>query len=471
LAPQFTSAPSGGTTPQAAAIATGPDLAVRGDDLGVNLNAAFLAATGFRGEVGQVQAVADGDRPVFVVGVGAGQCSRDDMRRAGAALGKAASRVGSLVTSVHHAGDGDGSAQALVEGLGLASYSFRPAPDDRRSTLAEVTLVGASGDEVRRGQVAVEATVRARDWVNRPAGDLTPAVFAGEVADLAEAAGLEVEVWDDGRIAEEGMGLLAGVAAGSAQPARLVRVTYRPEGARHHLALVGKGITFDSGGLALKPLSSMQNMKTDMGGAAAVLGAVLGLPELAPAVRVDAWAALAENMPGGRATKPGDVHTGRDGTTVEVVNPDAEGRLALADAIVTARQSHPDAVIDIATLTGGQRVALGQQLAAVLGTDEVVQRLVDAAAAAGEPAWRLPLWAGYRSQLESDVADLRNVTGDPAASTIMAALFLQHFAGDTAWGHLDIAAPSRAERPEGWLSRGATGWGARTLIELVCAWA
>ncbi len=451
------------------AVAAGPDLAVRGDDLGVSLPRDFLAAIGFRGDVGQVGAVADGDRPVFVVGVGGGECSRNDMRRAGAALGKSASRVGSLVTSVHQAYGGDGGgAQALVEGIGLASYSFRPVPDDRRSTLAEVSLVDASPEAVKRGRVAIEATVRARDWVNRPAGDLTPAVFAAEVADLAESEGLEVEIWDDGRIVEEGMGLLAGVAAGSAQAARLLRVTYRPEGARHHLALVGKGITFDSGGLAIKPLSSMQNMKTDMGGAAAVLAAALGLPELAPPVRVDAWAALAENMPGGRATKPGDVHTARDGTTVEIVNPDAEGRLVMADAIVTARRSHPDAVIDIATLTGGQRVALGQELAAVLGSDEVVERLSAAGAAAGEPVWRLPLWDGYRSQLDSDVADLRNVTGDPAASTIMAALFLHHFAGDTPWGHLDIAAPSRAERPQGWLSKGATGWGARTLLELVC---
>jgi leucyl aminopeptidase len=474
LVPEF-SASDSATAPEpgaALAVAAGPDLQVRGPDLGVSLNPSFLAAAGFAGDVGQVQAVPGGDRTVFVVGVGTAGCGRDDLRRAGAALGRAAARVESLVTTLHLAGDGrEGAAQAVVEGIGLAGYSFRPPPENRAVRLRRVQLVDAPAGEVDRGRVTVAATVRARDWVNRPAGDLTPATFAGEVSDLAAAAGLEVEVWDDERIAGEGLGLLAGVAAGSAEAARLVRVTYDPPGgASGHLALVGKGITFDSGGLAIKPLSSMQRMKSDMGGAAAVLAATLALPDLAPNVRVDGWAALAENMPGGRATKPGDVHTARDGTTVEVVNPDAEGRLVMADTILTARRRDPDAVVDVATLTGGQRVALGRQVAAVLGTDHVVERLEAAGAAAGEPVWRLPLWPGYRSLLDSDVADLRNVAPDGEASTIMASLFLQRFAGDTPWGHLDIAAPSGSDKQEGWLSRGATGWGARTLIELACLW-
>ena len=261
------------------------------------------------------------------------------------------------------------------------------------------------------------------------------------------------------------------MAAGSVEPPRLLRLTYSPVRPKAHVALVGKGITFDSGGLSLKPAGSMETMKSDMGGAAAVLAAVLALPELAPPVHVDAWAAIAENMPSGQATRPGDVLVARNGTTVEVVNTDAEGRLVLADALLVAADSDPDAIIDVATLTGGQRVALGTQVAGVLGTDDVVARVVAAGVAAGEPAWRLPLWAGYRSRLDSDVADMRNVSTDNAASTIIAALFLQHFVGDRGWAHLDIAAPSRADRDEGWLTKGATGWGARTLIELVTAWA
>ncbi len=215
----------------------------------------------------------------------------------------------------------------------------------------------------------------------------------------------------------------------------------------------------------------METMKGDMGGAAAVVAAVTALPELAPPVRVDGWAAIAENMPGGHATRPGDVVTARDGTAVEVVNTDAEGRLVLADALLVAGERRPDAIVDIATLTGGQVIALGPGVAAVLGTDELVERVLMAGAAAGEPAWRLPLWAPYKERLESEVADMRNVSRDRAASTIMAALFLQHFAKDIPWAHLDMAGPSHSDRDDGWLSRGNTGWGARTLLQLATSWA
>jgi leucyl aminopeptidase len=316
-----------------------------------------------------------------------------------------------------------------------------------------------------------EATLLARRWADQPAGELSPRAFAAAVAEAGATAGVEVEIWDEERIQREGLGCLASVAAGSAEPPRLVRVSYVPPEARARLALVGKGITFDSGGLSLKPAESMETMKGDMGGAAAVIATVLALPELAPPVRVDAWASIAENMPGGHATRPGDVVTARDGTTVEIVNTDAEGRLVLADALLVARDAHPDAIIDIATLTGGQRVALGPEVAAVLGTDDAVARVIAAGAAAGEPAWRLPLWAGYKTRLDSEVADMRNIARDRSgASTIMGALFLQRFVGDVPWAHLDIAAPSHSERDEGWLSKGNTGWGTRTLLELVMSW-
>jgi leucyl aminopeptidase len=409
--------------------------------------------------------------------------TNDDLRRAAAALARAAKRIRSVATNLHTQGTGgaagdaaDGgrsAAQAVAEGIVLAGYSYRPAPAGREQILENVVLVGDEGQVAsgaRTGEVMAAATLRARRWADQPAGELSPRAFAAAAAQAGEAAGVTVEVWDEERISAESLGCLASVAAGSAEPPRLVHLTYAPPGARARLALVGKGITFDSGGLSLKPPKSMETMKGDMGGAAAVLSTVLALPELAPTVQVDAWAAIAENMPSGNATRPGDVVTARDGTTVEVLNTDAEGRLVLADALLVACETKPDAVIDIATLTGGQAIALGPGLAAVLGTDEIVERAQAAGAAAGEPSWRLPLWAGYKERLDSDVADLRNVASEPAASTIMAALFLQHFVGDTPWAHLDIAAPSHSEKETGWLSKGNTGWGVRTLLELVTAW-
>ncbi|HTT89856.1 MAG TPA: leucyl aminopeptidase [Acidimicrobiales bacterium] len=447
----------------------------------------FLASTGFRGEIGQTQSVLVERRHVVAVGTslapassgapGSGHPStptNDDLRRAGAALARASTRVRSVATTLHNAGDGTpASVQAVVEGVVLAGYRYRPSAATPEQLLEEVTLVGppqaAAG--ARAGQIMAEASLRARRWADQPARELSPPVFAEAAAEAGAAAGLEVEIWDEERITAERLGCLASVASGSAQPPRLVRLSYAPATARAHLAFVGKGITFDSGGLSLKSPDAMETMKGDMGGAAAVVAALVALPELAPPVRVDGWAAMAENMPGGHATRPGDVVTARDGTAVEIVNTDAEGRLVLADALLVAGERHPDAIVDIATLTGGQTIALGPGLAALLGCDEIVDRVSTAAAAAGEPAWRLPLWAPYKERLDSEVADMRNVSRDRAASTIMAALFLQHFVKGIPWAHLDIAAPSHSERDEGWFSRGNTGWGARTLLQLATSWA
>jgi leucyl aminopeptidase len=449
----------------------------------------FLASAGFRGETGETRSLLVEGKHVLAVGVSpvgrpgqvaaatGGHAAGDDLRRAGAAVARAGAQLRSIATTVHTAGDGTpAAAQAFVEGIVLAGYEYRPSPAGRERLLGQVTLVGggqSAGEGARVGKVMAEATLRARRWADQPACQLAPRALAAAMREAGTAAGLEVEIWDEERISSERLGCLASVAAGSAEPPRLVRVSYRPPGARARLALVGKGITFDSGGLSLKPPESMETMKGDMGGAAAVVAAVLALPELAPPVAVDAWAAIAENMPSGSATRPGDVVAARDGTTVEVVNTDAEGRLVLADALLVAGETRPDAIIDIATLTGGQRIALGPEIAAVFGTDDqLVEAVVAAGAAVGEPAWRLPLWSGYRSKLDSDVADMRNVArGDRAASTIMAALFLQHFVKDTRWAHLDIASPSHSERKEGWLNRGETGWGARTLVQLVTSWA
>jgi leucyl aminopeptidase len=264
------------------------------------------------------------------------------------------------------------------------------------------------------------------------------------------------------------------VAAGSHQPPRLVRVEYRPtdpieiDGRTPHLALVGKGITFDSGGLSLKTAAGMETMKTDMGGAAAVLAAVDAAAALGARIRLTAFAPLTENMPGGSAIKPGDVLTTRSGKTIEVLNTDAEGRLVLSDGLTLAVESGPDAIIDLATLTGAAVVALGKEIAGLLGSeDELLAAVRRAGDRAGEPNWPLPLPDDYRVHIDSEVADMKN-TGRPGqAGAIAAALLLREFVGSVPWAHLDIAGPSRSEESARYLTKGATGFGVRTLVELI----
>ena len=445
---------------------------------GAEIDRAFLAQRRFEGQPGQAIAVlaADGST-VVALGVGSAD-SVDDraLRLAGAALARSAGDSDSVATTLSAVWPEN--ARAIAEGIGLGAYRVHresgtlngkaPVPLDR------VVLVGGRGMRaaVERGQAAAEATWRARDWVNLPPRSLTPRRLADLTVEAGEPAGVEVEVWDEKRIARENLGALMGVAAGAAEPPRLIHVRHVPRvRPRARIALVGKGITFDSGGLSLKTPQSMMTMKDDMGGAAAVIAATLALARLNVAVAVDTWVAATENMPSGTAIHPGDVLTARNGTTIEVLNTDAEGRLVLADALSLAVEADPDAIVDVATLTGGQRVALGPGIAAVMGTDhDLVQRLLAAGQSAGEPCWELPLFAPYRKDLDSEVADLRNVTGQPAASTIMAGLFLNEFTGGRKWAHLDIAAPAWAESETVLTRKGGTGWGARTLIELVAGW-
>ena len=448
---------------------------------GAEVNAAYLAQRRFEGRPGQAQAMlADDGTTVVALGVGeAGSVDADALRRAGAALARNAGSASKVATTLTAAADDPGLAAAVVEGIGLGAYRYASAPKriEGKGRVEYVTVVGAQPGSVRRGQVAVDATCRARDWVNLPARDLTPREFARVVGEAAAGSGVKVEVWNEDRIDAERLGGLLGVAAGAAEPPRLLRLSYRAGGASRSkkvaatVALVGKGITFDSGGLSLKPPAGMMSMKADMGGAAAVIAATLAAAELGVRVNVTTWVAATENMPSGTAIHPGDVLVARNGTTIEVLNTDAEGRLVLADALSLAAEQGPDAIVDVATLTGGQRVALGDQVAAVMGTDEaLVRRVIAAGAAAGEPAWELPLFPGYRKHLDSEVADLRNVSAGPAASTITAGLFLKEFSGGCPWAHLDIASPSWSDVEDGWITKGATGWGARTLIELLEAW-
>ncbi len=448
---------------------------------GAEVNAAFLMQRRFDGKPGQAQAMlADDGSTVVALGVGErGSVDADVLRRAGAALARHAGSANKVATTLVAAASDPGLASAVVEGVGLGAYRYALAPQrvENIGRIEHVTVVGAPPAAVKRGQVAVDATSRARDWVNLPARDFTPREFARVVGEAAAGTGVNVEVWDERRIKAERLGGLLGVAAGAAEPPRLLRLTYRVGGRSTKrrvaptVALVGKGITFDSGGLSLKPPAGMMHMKADMGGAAAVVVATLAAAELGVGVNVTTWVAATENMPSGTAIHPGDVLVARNGKTIEVLNTDAEGRLVLADALSLAVEEEPDAIIDVATLTGGQRVALGDTVAAVMGTDQtLIRRAIAAGAAAGEPLWELPLYAGYRKQIDSEVADLKNVSAGPAASTIMAGLFLKEFAGTGAWAHMDIASPSWSDVEDGWITKGATGWGARTLIELLEAW-
>ena len=445
---------------------------------GAHVEAAYLKQRRFEGRPGQTQALlADDGATVVAVGVGErGKVSPDELRRAAAALARNAGAAEHVATTLVMAADGSTpavSTRAVVEGLGLGSYRFIGAPKRKTETarVGRYTVVGAADRDVKLAATGVKATCRARDWVNRPAQDLPPRILARLIEEAGRSAGAKVEVWDEERISREKLGGLLGVAAGAHEPPRVVRVEHRVAKKAPTVHLVGKGITFDSGGLSLKPAASMMTMKCDMGGAAAVVNATLALASTRAQVNVVAWVVATENMPSGTAIHPGDVLTARNGKTIEVLNTDAEGRLILADALSLAVEEGADAIVDVATLTGAQRVALGDAVAAVMGTDAaLVHRLIDAGGAVGETLWELPLYEPYRKQLDSEVADLKNISGNPAAGTIMAGLFLREFVGDRPWAHLDIAAPAFIESEDGWLTKGATGWGTRTLIELIRNW-
>jgi leucyl aminopeptidase len=303
--------------------------------------------------------------------------------------------------------------------------------------------------------------------VNEFPSSMTPTKLAEEATTLLSSAQrVTSEVWELERIKDEKLGGLLGVARGSHQDPRLVVATYSPEGTpTHHVVLVGKGVTFDSGGLSLKTAGGMTTMKTDMTGAAVVLGALSACHDLGVRATVTAIAPMTENMPGGQAIKPGDVLIARNGTTIEVLNTDAEGRLILADGLSLAVEMKPDAIIDVATLTGAAVVALGTGVAGLLSNnDELAQSLDEAGKLAGEPLWRLPLVEDYESHIKSEIADIKNIGAPGEAGTISAALFLQRFVDETPWAHLDIAGPARSEKTSGYLVKGGTAFSLRTIL-------
>jgi leucyl aminopeptidase len=336
--------------------------------------------------------------------------------------------------------------------------------------LAALALVPAKAPRaaltraVAAGQTRAAATNLARDLSNEPANAMHPVDLAAAARRLLAGKGVTVKVKDERELAKEGFGGIVGVGQGAEHPPRLVELRYRPARATGEVVLVGKGITFDSGGLSLKPADSMKTMKTDMSGAAAVVGTMSALADLDVKVAVTGYLAAAENMPSGRATRPGDVLTMKNGTTVEVLNTDAEGRLVMADALALGAAARPDAIVDVATLTGACVVALGPRYTGLMGNDEALAtELLEAAADAGEPTWRLPLPPEYHKELESDVADLKNV-GDRYGGALTAGLFLQEFVDGRPWAHLDIAGPARTEADDGYLVKGSTGVATRTLL-------
>ncbi len=378
-------------------------------------------------------------------------------------------------------GEGPLQTQAAVEGALLGGYRFHgaKAKKDDAVDLARVVVRGAlDDDDLKRAVSTAKSVYWVRDRVNTPPNELYPAHFADLVSTACAELPIEVEVWDEERLAQDGFGGILGVGGGSQRPPRLVALRYRPEGATAHVALVGKGITFDSGGLSLKPAASMVGMKYDMTGSATVAGVIMAAAELGAPVSITAWMCLAENMPSGTALRPNDVITIRGGKTVEVLNTDAEGRLVLADGLQAASEENPDLIVDVATLTGAARVALGERYAGLMGHEGARELVQEAAANQGELVWPMPLPDELRKGLESDVADIANVaTGSTLGGMLVAGLFLREFVGEREvdgvstripWAHLDIAGPaSNSSGPYGHTPKGPTGAVVRTLIELV----
>ncbi|MDR1833244.1 MAG: leucyl aminopeptidase [Propionibacteriaceae bacterium] len=357
-----------------------------------------------------------------------------------------------------------------AQGLALGAYEYR----GQHPGLESVRLIVPQFPEwaAQRGEIImsdVRATWLARDWVNTPANALYPESFAENIAAHAKASDVDFEIWDERRLAEEGFGGILSVGQGSARPPRLVRLTWEPEGwtaEAGHIAFVGKGITFDSGGLDLKPPDAMYTMKYDMAGAAAVMAAVLALADLGVSVKVSGWAALAENMPSGTAAHPSDVITLYGGTTVESASTDAEGRLVLADAITRAAEDEPGFIVDLATLTGACKVALGERTAGLFSNfPPVADLIIEAAGAVGEQVWELPIPGYLGEKLKSKIADYKS-SGGRFGGALNAAYFLGEFADDRPWAHLDIAGPAFChDEPYGFVPAGGTGFGTRILIE------
>ena len=424
----------------------------------------------------------DGFAADAVLMVGVGERKDFTVTAARRALGKVAPslrRFGTVATTFAQAFPGKRGAdavQAAAEGIGLGAYRFdryKTKKEDPSELESATILVPQRADAkavrtaIRRADAIVDAVSWARDLVNTPAGDMPPATIAREAQKMARAVGLRCKVWGEAELVKGGFGGILGVGAGSPNPPRLIELEYHGGGSSKPLALTGKGISFDSGGLSIKDAKGMETMKDDMGGAASILATMKVLATLKPKVNVIAAVPSAENMPSGTATKPGDVLTHRGGKTSEVLNTDAEGRLVLADALAYLAQLEPAAIVDAATLTGSCMISLGDAITGAMGNDRsLIGQLLAAGEQVGEPAWQLPLHKDYRSQIDSSIADVKNV-GDRYGGAITAAWFLAEFVGEIPWVHLDVAGPAFADKGTDLGPRGATGVPVRMLVRWV----
>src|SRR5215470_11056876 len=414
--------------------------------------------------------------------VGAGKPNKfavSDLRKiAGAALRHLKSRGVKKFSFLAREGERSAAAaQAVVEGIVLADFeSDKYRTDKKNREIQSVSLVGFDGglagnlkEAIEQGQIVAESQNFARDLINEPSNRLTPTMLADKARAMAREAGLGIEILDERRIAELKMGALIGVAQGSVEPPRMIVVRYEPETRAVGgpvLGLVGKAVTFDTGGISIKPANNMEKMKYDMGGGGTMLGAMRALSYLKPKVRVIAVIPATENMPGGRAQKPGDVQTAMSGKTIEVINTDAEGRLILADAITYAKKLGCTHLVDAATLTGAIEVALGTVNVGAFGTPrEYLDKFLDSAKAAGEKMWPMPMDDEYDELIKSTIADIRNTGTGKGGGAITAAWFLKEFAEETPWVHLDIAATCWVDEGKPWLAKGPTGVAIRSIID------
>ncbi len=429
----------------------------------------YLESREFTGASGQTAIVPGGDlsfESVAFVGLGE-EADAESLRRAAGTVGRLSAPYASAATTLHLV-DVEGAIGAVTLGYLLGAYRFdeyRSEPKLRVNERLElVEAVDGTTAQIADAAAIARGVTLARDLINRPAVDKSPEVLADRARLLSDQ--ISVEIVDEVEAAERGYGGLIAVGAGSANPPRMVIMRYEPDDAASLVAFVGKGIVFDSGGLSLKPAKGMEDMKTDMAGAAAVYGAMQAIAEIGLPIRVLGVTPLSENMTGGGAQRPGDVFTAYNGKTVEVLNTDAEGRIILADGLGIAAEAEPDLIVDIATLTGAAKVALGPAVGAIFGNDDEAIAAVEAAARfAGESMWTMPFERSYRSLLDSPVADMKNI-GDRWGGAILAALFLAEFVDDRPWVHLDIAGPGRADKTEHYVTRGGTGFTVRTLVEL-----
>jgi len=448
---------------------------------GLGSSLAAIGVTGGVDELVRVPAPAGNARSIALVGLGSSAPDTDSLRYAAGTAARRLNGVSTVVIDLPTSSSAE--VLAVLEGAAIGGYSYTAY---RSSSLkmtklpaTEITVVSAievGSELIARAAIVASAIHSVRDLVNAPPSDLYPESFADAVLELAQDLPVGVEVLAEDELVAGEFGGLLGVGQGSTRGPRLVKLSYAPTTARQHLAFVGKGITFDTGGLSLKPPASMVGMKYDMTGAATAMAVVFAAARLGLDIRLTAWLCLAENMPSGSAVRPNDVLRIRGGTTVEVLNTDAEGRLVMADGLVAASEEFPDAIIDVATLTGAQRVALGDRFSGVMGDDALVAQVTATARAVGEQFWAMPLPGELRALLKSDVADIANAKiGNTAAGMLLAGVFLQEFVGPQAdsaagripWAHIDIAGPAHnAGAGYGFVGPGPSGVAVRTLIAL-----